>query len=173
VIFVEGADKRAARLARLLGIQLTRYEALHPRIVRDLAAETRRRQFLDACEMVALREGGGQLLRGRSDAWVVHYRPLAPAAPGPGLRCVVVASVRDRAELLERLGVAQLPLAGVGLGLEPEHRAYDDLATSFERLGATWICAPGQMQQPPIEWAQDGHRRLADLLEWRTVEETA
>ncbi|MFN2427521.1 MAG: acyl-CoA reductase [Candidatus Binatia bacterium] len=173
VIFVEGAEKRASRLARLLGIQLSRYEALYPRIPRDLPTETRRRAFLDACEMVALREGGGQLLRGRGDGWVVHYRPMAPAAAGPGLRCVVVASVADRAELVERLQAVQVPLAGVGLGLESEHRAYEDLAGTFERLGATWICEPGQMQRPPIEWAQDGHRRLADLLEWRSVEETA
>ncbi len=173
VIFVEGADKRASRLARLLGIQLTRYEALYPRIPRDLPAETRRRAFLEACEMVALRDGGGHLLRGRGDGWVVHYRPLAPAAAGPGMRCVVVASVASREELVERLRSVQVPLAGVGLGLDPAHRAYEDLAGTFERLGATWICAPGQMQRPPIEWAQDGHRRLADLLEWRSAQETA
>jgi hypothetical protein len=173
VIFVEGAEKRAARLARLLGIQMTRYEALHPRLPRDVSSEARRRAFLDACEMVTLRENGGILLRGRGDAWVVHYRPLAPAAPGPGLRSVVVASVGSRAELHARLRDAELPLAGVGLGLDPRHRAYEDLAGMFEQLGATWICAPGEMQRPPIEWAQDGHRRLADLLEWRTVEETA
>lgn len=173
VIFVEGAEKRASRLARLLGIQLSRYEALYPRMSRDLSAETRRRSFLDACEMVALREGGGHLLRGRNDGWVVHYRPLAPAAPGPGLRCVVVASVADRSELIERLRAVQVPLAGVGLGLETAHRAYDDIACTFEQLGATWVCPPGQMQKPPIEWAQDGHRRLADLLEWRSVEESA
>lgn len=172
VIFVEGAEKRAARLARLLGIQLTRYEALYPRLPRDIPTETRRRAFLDACEMVTMRENGGILLRGRGDAWIVHYRPLAPAAPGPGLRSVVVASVANRTELVERLREAQLPLAGVGLGLDPRHRAHDDLAGMLEQLGATWICAPGQMQRPPIEWAQDGHRRLADLLEWRTVEET-
>jgi acyl-CoA reductase-like NAD-dependent aldehyde dehydrogenase len=173
VIFVEGAEKRAARLARLLGIQLSRYEALHPRLPRDVQAETRRRAFLDACEMVTLREGGGHLLRGRGDGWVVHYRPMAPAAAGPGLRCVVVASVEHRTELVERLRAAQVPLAAVGLGLEPSHRAYADLAGTFEQLGATWVCAPGEMQRPPIEWAQDGHRRLADLLEWRTVEESA
>lgn len=173
VIFVEGAERRASRLSRLLGIQLSRYEALYPRLPRDLPAETRRRAFLEASEMVTLREGGGHLLRGRGDGWVVHYRPLAPASPGPGLRCVVVASVAHRAELIERLRAAQVPLAGVGLGLDPAHRAYEDLAGTFEQLGATWICAPGQMQRPPIEWAQDGHHRLADLLEWRTLEETA
>lgn len=171
VIFVEGAGNRAARLARFLGIQLSRYEALYPRLPRDVAAETRRREFIDACEMVTLREGGGHLLRGRGDGWIVHYRPLAPAAPGPGLRCVVVASVADRSELVARLRAVQVPLAGVGLGLDPAHRVYEHLAGTFEQLGATWICAPGQMQQPPIEWAQDGHRRLADLLEWRSVEE--
>lgn len=173
VIFVEGAERRASRLARLLGIQLSRYEALYPRLPRDLALETRRRSFLDACEMAALREGGGHLQRGRGDSFVIHYRPLAPAAPGPGLRCIVVASVANRSELVERLRDTQLPLAGVGLGLDPAHHAYEDLAGTFEQLGATWICAPGQMQSPPIEWAQDGHRRLADLLEWRSIEETA
>ena len=84
---------------------------------------------------------------------------------------MVVASVSNRTELIERLRGVQLPLAGVGLGLDPAHHAYEDLAGTFEQLGATWICAPGQMQQPPIEWAQDGHRRLADLLEWRSTEE--
>ena len=84
VVFVEGAGEARLALARLLGIQLSRYEALYPRLPRELAAETRRRAFLDACEMVTLREGGGILLRGRGDAWIVHYRPLAPAAPGPG-----------------------------------------------------------------------------------------
>jgi acyl-CoA reductase-like NAD-dependent aldehyde dehydrogenase len=173
VIFVEGPSRRAERLARLLGIQLSRIEALHPRIPRDLGCESRRRAFIDACEMVSLREGGGHLLRGRSDGWIVHYRPMAPAAGGPGLRCVVVASVADRAELTLRLRAASAPLAGVGLGLVREHRAWEDLESTFSQLGATWICEPGQMQKPPIGWAQDGQRRLADLLEWRGVEDGA
>lgn len=172
VIFVEGPPRRAARLARYLGIQLSRYEALYPRLPRDLQAETRRRAFVDACEMDALR-GGGQTLRGRADSWIVHCRQGAPAVVGPGLRCVVIASVADRSELVETLRTAQAPLAAVGLGLDPAHRAYDDLAGTFEQLGATWICPPGMMQRPPIEWAQDGHRRLADLLEWRSAEESA
>ena len=103
----------------------------------------------------------------------LSYSPYLNPVIADGLRCVVVASVADRAELAHRLRSSQVPLAGVGLGLDPAHRAYEDLAGSFERLGASWICTPGEMQRPPIEWAQDGHRRLADLLEWRGVEETA
>jgi hypothetical protein len=173
VIFVEGPERRAARLARLLGIQLSRYEALWPRIPRDIGTETRRRAFLDGCEMASVRDPRSQMLRGRGDAWVVHYRPDAPAAAGPGLRCIVVASVADRGDLFARLRAVQVPLAGVGLGMERDHRAYDDLVTSFRQLGATWVCPPGQMQRPPIEWAQDGHRRLAELLEWRSVDDGA
>ena len=173
VIFVEGDDRRARRLARVLGIQLSRYEALCPRMPRDLPAETRRRAFLDGCELASLREGDGQLLRGRGDGWVIHYRPLAPAAPGPGLRCVVIASVASRAELVERLRHATVPLAGVALGLEADHPAYEDIVSTLEGLGATWVCEPGRLQEPPIDWAQDGQHRLADLLEWRSIEESA
>ena len=173
VIFVEGPERRAQRMARLLGIQLSRHEALHPRLPRELALESRRRAFVEGCEMSMLRERGGQMLRGRGDGWVVHHRPLAPAAVGPGMRCVVVTAVSDRTDLVERLRAAELPLAGVGLALDPANKAYDELAGAFEKLGATWICAPGEMQRPPIEWAQDGHRRLADLLEWRSASDRA
>lgn len=171
VIYVEGPDQRAKRLARLLGIALSRLEALYPRVPRDLPAETRRRSFLDAAEMNCARERDSFLVRGRGDGFVVHYRPQAPIGVGPGLRCVVVAPVADRGELFEHLRHSQMPLAAVGLGLDPQANAWVDLAAGFEDLGVTLVCEPGRMQQPPIDWAQDGHRRLADLLEWRTVEE--
>ncbi|HYB98159.1 MAG TPA: acyl-CoA reductase [Candidatus Limnocylindrales bacterium] len=171
VIFVEGDEKRGKRLARLLGIALSRYEALYPRIPREMALEARRRSFLDAAEMMAARDRDDILQRGRGDAFVVHYHRDAPVVIGPGLRCIVVATVEDRADLYDRLRRSHAPLAAVGLGLETDHPAYPDLAHSLESLGATLICAPGQMQAPPIAWAQDGHRRLADLLEWRTVED--
>lgn len=175
VIFVEGPDKRAKRLARLLGIALSRLEALYPRVPRDLPAETRRRSFLDAAELDCARERESFLVRGRGDGFVVHYRPRTAlgVAVGPGLRCIVVTPVADRGELFEHLHHSQLPLAAVGLGLDPLASAWGDLAAGFEDLGVTLVCEPGRMQEPPIEWAQDGHRRLADLLEWRTVENNA
>jgi len=170
VIFVEGDEKRAKRLTRLLGIALSRYEALYPRMPRELSLETRRRSFLDAAEMMAARDPEAILQRGRGDAFVVHYHRDAPLMIGPGLRCVVVTSVGDRGELLDRLRRSHAPLAAVGLGLETDHPAYPDLACTLEGIGATLVCAPGQMQSPPIQWAQDGHKRLADLLEWRPGE---
>jgi len=173
VIYVEGPDKRAKRLARLLGIALSRLEALYPRVPRDLPAETRRRSFLDVVEMNCARDRESFMVRGRGDGFAVHYRPQSALAMGPGLRCIVVAPVADRGELFEHLRNAQMPLAAVGLGLDSQSNAYVDLSAGFEDLGVTLICEPGRMQQPPIQWAQDGHRRLADMLEWRTVEENA
>lgn len=170
-IFVEGDRKRAARLARLLGIQLSRYEALYPRIPRDVAAETRRRAFVEAAELAAIRDPASQLLRGRGDSWLVQLSAAAGPTLGPGLRTVVVTPVESRAELVERIRRSPHPLAGVGLGLEPEHPAFPDLVSTLESLGATLVCEPGRMQRPPIAWAQDGQRRLADLVEWRAAGE--
>lgn len=173
VIYVEGNNTRAKRLARLLGIALSRLEALYPRVPRDLPAETRRRSFLEVAEMNCARDRESFLVRGRGDGFAVHYRPQSALALGPGLRCIVVAPVAGRGELFEHLRNAPMPLAAVGLGLDEQSRAYQDLCAGFEDAGVTLVCEPGRMQQPPIQWAQDGQRRLADLLEWRAVEENA
>ncbi len=173
VIYVEGPDRRAKRLARLLGIALSRLEALYPRVPRDLPAETRRRSFIDAAEINCARQRESFLVRGRGDGFVVHYRSEAALGVGPGLRCVVIAPVADRNDLFEHLRRSQVPLAAVGLGLDTQANAWADLSAGFEDLGVTLVCEPGRMQAPPIEWAQDGRPRLADLLEWRTVEENA
>ena len=57
-----------------------------------------------------------------------------------------------------------MPLAAVGLaftGDRVEDRSYHDM---LAELGATWICPPGRMQEPPIWWRQDGRPRLRELL---------
>lgn len=167
VILVEGAVSRASELADALGRELAECEAQWPRARGTVEEERERRQFIDHAEMRALaapadRSSADRCLIGPSGAWCVHQSSDPSITLGPGLRCVRVAAVADRAATVAALGAAKPPLAGVGVadgvavgGTE----AIDDATLSVElrAAGATLVCPAGRMQAPPIDWRPNAH----------------
>jgi len=45
-----------------------------------------------------------------------------------------------------------------------------DVAGQLARWGVARLCAPGQMQNPPLTWRHDGRPALGDLVTWTDYE---
>jgi len=168
-IVVEGDRSRAESVVDAMAEALAEAQRRWPRQPQTLELEAARRAFLDRAEIRSLTDPSGRLVRGAGDAWSVHLSGDEPPTVGPGLRCVAVASCRDRQNALDLIATCDPPLAAVGIaGLEElpggESAALHDRLSA---LGATLVCAAGRMQAPPLAWSQDGRRRLADLLSWQ------
>jgi acyl-CoA reductase-like NAD-dependent aldehyde dehydrogenase len=167
VILVEGDGSRASEFTDALGRELAECEARWPRPRGTVEEERERRQFIDRAEMRALaappdRSSADRCLIGPSGAWCVHQSSDPTITPGPGLRCVRVAAVADRAAAIAALGAAKPPLAGVGVGGAPDGDRtsatdYATLPMELRAAGATLVWPAGRMQAPPIDLRPNAH----------------
>jgi len=90
--------------------------------------------------------------------WSVMYDHDALSRRSPGYRLVFVSPFKDGPDLMRRIE----PIAG-----RLEACALDatnvELRAVVEAAGATYICRPGEMQSPPLDWKHGGgafHRLL-------------
>jgi hypothetical protein len=87
-------------------------------------------------------------------AWTVVFDPDARFTLSPGYRTVTVSSIRDHHDLAMRLA----PVAGrfeafaLAAGAPSRARYLDALAGA----GVTYVCDPGKMQSPPLNWPHGG-----------------
>ncbi len=103
-----------------------------------------------------------QVLAGPGTSWTVVCEASAAVRAAPLHRFVRVFPVDDADALLEAFRPYASHLAGVAMaGFGAEEIA---LAQRVRALGASRICAPGQLQAPPLDWPRDGHRVLASLV---------
>ncbi len=110
-----------------------------------------------------------ELFEGRGLEWTVAFEPR----PGlddafkvsPGFRTVHVTGVRD-------LGEFRDCIAGVSGRLEAIAIASDEsealeIRAAMEEMAIPYVCAPGEMQSPPLDWRHGGGRFLDMMVEPR------
>jgi hypothetical protein len=170
VIYVEerGAvesDKFAARLAA----ELMQREAVEPRgkiSVEESAAIASRRAIYEA---LAAHRGDVKLWQSEgSTAWTVVFEHETRFHFSPLNRFVFVKPVPDLAAVLQGVDELKGRVSTVALAAPPEKLR--EVAPQLARWGVTRICAPGQMQNPPLTWRHDGRPALGDLVTWTDVE---
>lgn len=104
--------------------------------------------------------------------WTVIFDRAASFTPSPGFRTVYVSPFSDPSDLERRLEPVHGRLegfaiaggesgAGAGHGtMHPngfaEPPGLQALRTATGRCGATYLCAPGEMQSPPLDWPHGG-----------------
>ena len=91
-------------------------------------------------------------------AWTVIYDGAAAFCASPGYRTVFVSALARADELGERLGAAASRLEAFALTAPPEERAR--LEAGLRRLGVSYVCEPGRMQSPPLDWPHGGGAML-------------
>jgi hypothetical protein len=109
---------------------------------------------------------GGQQVRlweGGALGWTVIYDRDSPFRVSPGFRTVCVSPFNGAASLESRLQpvkgqIEAFALAGADSGTAPIH-------AMLEKFGATYVCRPGAMQSPPLDWPHGGGAFLRLLLE--------
>jgi hypothetical protein len=150
-VFVVSPDGRAARE---LGIRMA--EALE-RLA--LSMPPARVPVRDAAEIRGVRERARwraisgeavELFEGRGLEWTLVFETKADSfRVSPGFRTVHVTAVRDLAEFRDRIGNMSgriEAIAVVGDNCEIEARAIE----------IPYVCAPGEMQSPPLDWRHGG-----------------
>jgi hypothetical protein len=102
--------------------------------------------------------GGVGLWEGQRMAWTVIFDAAAPFSASPGYRTVFVSALGHADELGARLGAAAGRLEAFALAAPLDVR--EGLAGELLRLGATYVCDPGRMQSPPLDWPHGGGAML-------------
>ena len=96
-----------------------------------------------------------ELFEGRGLEWTVIFEPKADSFKiSPGFRTVHVTGVRDLEEFRDCI-------AGVAGRIEAMSIAGDesgDIGATIGAIGIPYVCAPGEMQSPPLDWRHGGGR---------------
>lgn len=170
VIYVEerGAVE-SDKFAALLAAELMKREIAEPRgqiSVEESADIASRRAMY---ETLAAHRGDVKLWQSQnSTAWTVVFEHEVRFRFSPLNRFLFVKPVPDVAAALLGLDEVQGKVSTVGLAATPEK--IQDLARRFAHWGATRICPPGLMQNPPLTWRHDGRPALGDLIAWTDFE---
>jgi hypothetical protein len=100
--------------------------------------------------------GGDTVMLRESDGlgWTVIWDEAAVFTPSPGYRTVTVSPIRDVEDLRRRLQ----PLAGriEAFAISAPATRGERLHAELESLGVCYLCEPGAMQSPPIDWSHGG-----------------
>jgi hypothetical protein len=157
-VFVVNPDGRAARdLAIRMAEALERLAVSMPpaRIpVRD-AAEIR--GMRERARWRAIAGEPVELFEGRGLEWTLVFEAKADSfRVSPGFRTVHVTAVRDLAEFRDRIG-------NMSGRIEAMAVAGHDCEIEARELAIPYMCAPGEMQSPPLDWRHGGGRFL-DLM---------
>ena len=150
-VFVVGADGRAAReVALRMSAALKRAAVSMPpaRIPLCDAAEIR-----GVRERTRWREIAGEaveLFEGHRLEWTVVFEAKADSfRVSPGFRTVYVTAVRDLTEFRACI----MPMSR---RIEAMAVAGDDCEIEAQAIGTPYVCAPGEMQSPPLDWRHGG-----------------
>ena len=91
-----------------------------------------------------------ELFEGRELRWTVVFEAKADSLRvSPGFRTVHVTAVRDLAEF--RACIGNMPGR-----IEAMAVAGDDCESEARAIGIPYVCAPGEMQSPPLDWRHGG-----------------
>jgi hypothetical protein len=91
-----------------------------------------------------------ELFEGRGLEWTVIFEAKADSFKvSPGFRTVQVTGVRDLAEF--RACIA--PVSG---RIEAMAVVGEDCEIEARAMGVPYVCAPGEMQSPPLDWRHGG-----------------
>jgi hypothetical protein len=168
-VFVEG---RAREFACELAAAFSR---MAPLLVRDrglrgldLQAKAALRRVRETARWRQLSGQSIELWQDDNFGWTVILDDAAPFTVSPGFRTVHVSAFRDAFDLERRLEAIRGKIEGFiiashpsdddrdvasGLDVTPASAAIRALAV---RCGATYICAPGESQSPPLSWPHGG-----------------
>jgi acyl-CoA reductase LuxC len=150
-VFVVSPDGRAARtLALRMSVALERLgESLPPaRIpIHDAGAI---RGVRERARWRAIAGEPVELLESRGLGWTVifEHRPDSFKV-SPGFRTVHVTAVRDLAEF-------RACIVSVSGRIEAMAVVGDDCEIEARAMGIPYVCAPGEMQSPPLDWRHGG-----------------
>jgi hypothetical protein len=160
-VLVAGGTAAADRVAAALAAALEQAEKRWPRGRIDAAGAA---LFAHERAEAELRAAAGRsvaVLSGADQAWCVVREDDAVPRPVASNRFVRVAPVGNAGSITAAIAPLRRHLAGVAMaGFGADGMA---LAAALVRCGASRICAPGELQAPPLDWRHEGRGVLTPL----------
>lgn len=154
VIFC-GDRKRKISFAGALGNAIEDVEQLFDATHLDETTLGRRAQALGLARFASP-------VCGRGIGWVQpQTTPYVGAQISPHV--VTLHHITDLNELAASVQVPANQIQGVALGIAEGEARRSQVVNQLTELGATLVCAPGDLQSPPPEWQHDGR---PNVLEW-------
>jgi hypothetical protein len=154
-VFVEDADGRSAPgFAKALGDALTMMATTLPPAKLSFNAAAAIRRIRERARWRGIGEHQVELFEGEAMSWTVVFDPSARFTISPGYRTVTVSAIRDPEDLAARLA----PMAGrlEAFALAAQRAARTRLLDVLAGAGVTYVCDPGKMQAPPLNWPHGG-----------------
>jgi hypothetical protein len=169
----DGARVKAADFGRLVGEAMSRWaRRLPPRrlSVEEQAAVLRFRE--EALWSAAASGSGAPEVFSSEDslAWSIRVEPGSDFLPTCLNRCLRVKAVAGVEQLRQVLAPHRRFLEAAGIAVDPTRRAA--VVDVLSGCGVHRICPLGRMQHPPLSWRQGGRPRIADWVQWTSVEDT-
>ncbi len=149
-IFVEGERAQSEEFAALLAEALKKTAVVYPLPARAAQAAMTVRE----ARLLGHMGEGNRLWEDPSLRWTVIARPETEFAPSSTFGVVSVQPLPTLADLPEAVARVAARLQGCALAGD----AQDYLPCM------SYLCAPGEMQAPPLSWRQDGRDILRVLL---------
>lgn len=100
--------------------------------------------------------------------WTVVLDDTLTEGPGGGDRQLRIVAVPTLARALDMLRPVGSHLQNVAVG-GTDHEL-PALTVALAGVGATRLCAPGQMSGPSLAWRHDGQPRISELVRWCDIE---
>jgi hypothetical protein len=172
-IFVE---QHAREFAVQLAIAFSKLDSLFggngaPREL-DLEDAAAIRRVRETARWRILGDADVELWEDRNLQWTVVFDRAASFTPSPGFRTVYVSPFSNPSELERRLEPVHGRLEGFAIAAGEsgaressrslhinwfsEQAGIQAVRRIVERCGATYICAPGEIQSPPLDWPHGG-----------------
>ena len=160
-LYAVGEARACGRIAESVAGALADVSSRWPRGEIDAASAARFAHARADAELRAASGSGVSLYADRDGAWCVVREVDAEPRPAPLHRFLRVHPVVDARALAAAIAPHARHLAGVALAGFGTEEA--EVARSLRASGATYVCAPGSLQAPPLEWESEGRGVLASL----------
>lgn len=163
IYLVGGGRGENERFATELALALERAGTRWPRGAASTEAAAMIARERSEAEMRAALGRSTQLLASKdSTQWTVVLEDDCEQRPAPLHRFIRLHPVSGVDALFDALAPLAAHLAGVALAGFDTVR--DTLAQRLLTLGASRVCAPGELQTPPIDWPRDNQPLLRGLV---------
>ena len=155
-IFVEGDWSETIRFAAVLAEALALTVPRYPLPARAASAASAVRE----ARLLASMEEGTRLWGDEALRWTVLARPQREFVPSPTFGIISVQPLETLADLPEAIALVSAFLQGCAVAGDEQDYIPN----------VSYLCAPGEMQTPPLHWRQDG-RDVLRLLPGRRQHE--
>jgi hypothetical protein len=162
-IFITDADREAAwEFARRLADTLALAATTIPPAKLSFPSAAAIRRMRERARWRSIGAHDVELLEGDAMAWTVVLDPSARFTISPGYRTATLSTIRDADDLATRLAPVAGRLEAFALAAAGPSRAkYLDVLAG---AGVTYVCDPGKMQSPPLNWPHGGGAFLDFLM---------